>query len=131
MKTCSYCGNQYPDDAAACPIDGQALGQGTEAVKTADVAVAPRFCCPSCGTADDYSPAVELRGSFSVPLFLLGGIFTVMLRNASRPKRVKCNKCGELFDIRPPVAMVWTFLFWGAMAFIIYVLVMALVRSFS
>ena len=25
MKTCSYCGKQYPDDATVCPVDGETL----------------------------------------------------------------------------------------------------------
>jgi hypothetical protein len=27
MKNCSYCGREYPDDVAVCPIDGQLLGR--------------------------------------------------------------------------------------------------------
>ncbi len=28
MKTCSYCGKQYPDDTAVCPADGESLQSG-------------------------------------------------------------------------------------------------------
>jgi hypothetical protein len=37
MKTCSYCGKQYPDDATACAIDGQPL----QAVVPATIAPTP------------------------------------------------------------------------------------------
>ena len=25
MKTCSYCGKEYPDEATTCPVDGESL----------------------------------------------------------------------------------------------------------
>jgi cell division septation protein DedD len=31
MKTCSYCGAEYPDDIAACPIDQTPLADGSAA----------------------------------------------------------------------------------------------------
>ena len=30
MKKCTYCGKEYPDDADACPIDGNSLASGIQ-----------------------------------------------------------------------------------------------------
>jgi len=30
MKTCAYCGTQYPDDAITCPLDGESLAGSSE-----------------------------------------------------------------------------------------------------
>jgi hypothetical protein len=33
MKTCSYCGQEYPDDISVCPIDGQAMKTEPESLE--------------------------------------------------------------------------------------------------
>jgi hypothetical protein len=68
--------------------------------------------CPACGATDDYVPAIESRGSFSWLVFLAGGIFAVMFRNAGRRKKLRCNKCGALFEIRTPLSRLSLVLFW-------------------
>jgi len=68
--------------------------------------------CPGCGAVGDYSPAVELRGSFSWPAFIVGGFFAVLFRNAGRRRKVKCNQCGHLFYIRTPLSNLSLLFFW-------------------
>jgi hypothetical protein len=68
--------------------------------------------CPSCGATSGFAPAVELRGSFSWFVFLAGGIFAVLFRNAGRRKKVKCNNCGTLFEIRSTLSTVSLVFFW-------------------
>lgn len=70
------------------------------------------MACPVCGAFDGYKPAVELRGSFSWLIFLAGGLFAVLFRNAGRTRRVRCNKCGALFNIRTPLSIVSLVIFW-------------------
>jgi hypothetical protein len=67
--------------------------------------------CPACG-AVDYSPTVELRGSFSWPVFLAGGIFAVLFRNAGRRRKVRCNQCEAVFEVRTPLSKVSLVLLW-------------------
>jgi len=68
--------------------------------------------CPGCGAVGDYSPAVELRGSFSWPVFIVGGFFAVLFRNAGRRRKVKCNQCGHLFYVRTPLSNLSLLFFW-------------------
>jgi len=68
--------------------------------------------CPACGAEGGYTPTVELRGSFSWPVFLAGGIFAVLFRNAGRRRKVRCNRCDALFDIRTPLSKVSLVFFW-------------------
>jgi len=100
MKACSYCGKQYPDEAIVCSIDGQSLDGPTESRQATGV------LCPACGASDGYTPTVELRGSFSVPVFLAGGLLAVLFRNAGRSRRVRCNKCEAVFSVRTPLSKV-------------------------
>jgi hypothetical protein len=72
---------------------------------------AGKVCCPACG-GNDYAPAVELRGSFSWLVFLAGGVFAVLFRNAGRRRKVKCNDCGALFEVRAALSPLSLFLFW-------------------
>ncbi len=88
--------------------------------------------CPACGAVDDYAPTVELRGSFNWLVFLAGGLFAVLFRNASRRRKVRCNQCEALFDIRTPLSNVSLVFFWLLMCPTIIgliVLVVALVSS--
>jgi hypothetical protein len=55
---------------------------------------------------------VELRNSFSWLAFLAGGILAVLFRNAGRRRKVRCNKCEALFDIRTPLSKVSLVIFW-------------------
>jgi len=112
MKACSYCGKQYPDEAVVCSIDGQSLDGPTESrQKTSGESVA-RVLCPACGASDGYTPTVELRGSFSWPIFLAGGFLAVLFRNAGRSRRVRCNKCEAIFNVRTPVSKLSLVIFW-------------------
>src|SRR6516162_3248006 len=99
MKPCPYCGAQYPDDAVVSSVDGHKLEDPKPQEESGNTA-AVNGRCPACGTPDDYAPAVDLRGSFSWPLFFAGGVFAVVFRNAGRQRKVRCNKCGTLFEIR-------------------------------
>src|SRR4051812_43051258 len=100
MKSCTYCGAQYPDVTLAlvCPIDGQSLQTEPQVVGSPRLGT---FLCPACGS-DDYRSIVQLNGSFSWVAFLAGGLLAVVFRNTARPKRVCCNKCETVFDIRSP-----------------------------
>jgi len=112
MKSCPYCGGQYPDDAVVCPIDGNTLNSTTESQSAVSGAPLASVICPACGTLDDFTRTIELRGSFSWAVFFFGGIFAVLFRNAGRKRKVRCNKCETLFDIRSPLARVSLVIFW-------------------
>src|ERR1051325_1896961 len=99
MKSCPYCGAQYPDDAVFCRADGHSLGASTPNQPPSTDASMADIRCPSCGAADDYAPTLELRGSFSWLVFMAGGLLAVIFRNAGRGKKVRCNKCDTLFEI--------------------------------
>jgi hypothetical protein len=109
MKLCPYCGAQYTDDLRVCPVDGQQLEVPFQAPPDLP---ATKVHCPTCGAADDYAATVELRGSFSWLVFFAGGIFAVLLRNAGRRRKVRCNQCQTLFEIHPPLAKLSLVLFW-------------------
>ena len=112
MKFCRYCGARYPEDAITCPIDGNALDDSRKAHISPTKATSRRASCPACGTAGDYTPVVQLRSSFSWIAFLAGGLFAVIFRNAGRPKRVRCNKCQGIFEVRTPLSKVFLIIFW-------------------
>ncbi len=95
-----------------CSIDGQPLDGPPESRHKSSGVWMARVLCPACGASDDYTPTVELRGSFSWPVFFAGGILAVLFRNAGRRRRVRCNKCGAVFNIRPPLSKVWLVIFW-------------------
>ena len=111
-----------------CPIDGHSLDGAVESGKevTGESSI-PRVLCPACGAADDYTSTVELRPSFSWAAFLAGGIFAVLFRNASRRRKVRCNQCEALFDIRTPLSKVSLIVFWLLVGPTIVVLVILLV----
>ncbi len=44
MKTCTYCGKQYPDDASICAVDGQPPPSRRPRAHCADDPAAARFC---------------------------------------------------------------------------------------
>jgi hypothetical protein len=125
MKSCPYCGEQYSDDAVACAIDGQPLCDPTEARPKPKERAAPRVHCPACGAADDYQPTVELRGSFSWLLFLAGGIPAVVFRNAGRARKVRCNKCEALFNVRTPLSKASLVCFWLVISLVIIALILS------
>lgn len=104
MKSCSYCGASYPDEVMVCPVDRHPLGE--------PAATKRKVNCPHCGSTDDYTFTVEARGSFNLPVFVLGGIFAVMFRNAGRARRVRCNKCDARFYVRSRLSQVSRILFW-------------------
>jgi hypothetical protein len=115
MKKCCYCGKEYPDDAVVCAVDQNLLYEPV--AETSDVASFPQPAkpstpCPICGALDGYKPVIELRGSFSLIVFLLGGLFAVIFRNAGRPRRMQCNTCGALFNIHTPSTIVSRVIFW-------------------
>ena len=43
---------------------------------------------------------------------MAGGILAVLFRNAGRPKKVQCNRCGALFSFRTPSSDLWLLVFW-------------------
>jgi hypothetical protein len=112
MKICPYCGKQYPDEATVCPTDQQPLASSTESQKEARSIAPTGVACPACGATDDYKPAIELRGSFSLPVFLAGGILAILFRNAGRGRKVSCNKCAAQFYIRSPLSKISRVIFW-------------------
>jgi hypothetical protein len=109
MKTCSYCGKQYPDDAEVCVLDQQPLKGLAESA--AGVA-SPKVTCPQCGAADDFTQVIDTRGSFSLPAFLFGGLIAVIFRNAGKARRVRCNKCEARFYVSSPLSKISRVIFW-------------------
>ena len=114
---CTGCGTQLPKDGTAPTVAKQKQPVN----------------CPACGVSDDYKPAVELRGSFNLLAFLAGGLLAVIFHNASRKKRVRCNKCGAFFSIQTRLSKLSLVFFWllvlPAIAVILVVLFIFL-RSF-
>src|ERR1700690_1197853 len=114
MKTCPYCGKEYPDDIAVCTADQTRLIAETS--KDAHPVPPPlsvklTAACPTCG-ASDYKPALEFRSSFSLPVFLTGGLLAVFFHNASHARRLQCNRCGTLFSISTRASRFFRFIFW-------------------
>jgi hypothetical protein len=133
MNQCPYCGKEYPNDAVVCPHDQSPLVAGVsgpDSPTSPGQPAKPTTVCPACGALDDYKPAVELSGSFSLLVFLVGGLFAVLFHNAGRHRRVQCNKCGALFNLRTPVSRVSRVIFWllvapmliGIVLFLIFLL---------
>jgi len=109
MKTCSYCGKQYPDDTEVCALDQQPLKGLTE---TSAGATPPKVTCTQCGAADDFTQVIDARGSFSLPVFLFGGLIAVFFRNAGKARRVRCNKCDARFYVSSPFSKIFRVIFW-------------------
>lgn len=131
MKTCSYCGKQYPDEATVCVLDQQPLDVPQRPDTTpAQQAPAspPKVICPACGAKDDYTRLVGPRSSFSLSSFLLGGIFAVIFHNLGRPKRVRCNQCEARFEIHSRVSKASRVIFWLLITPTIIVLMMLLAK---
>jgi hypothetical protein len=72
--------------------------------------------CPSCGALESVKPKVEFRSSFSLPVFLLGGIFAVIFRNAGRGKKMRCHNCGTIFTVRSAMGKVSRVIYWVLVA---------------
>ena len=86
------------------------------------------MACPACGVPDGCQPAAELRGSFSLLAFLAGGLFAVLFHNASRPRKMQCNKCGSFFSIRTPFSKVSRAIFWLLVAPTVIGIIILLLR---
>lgn len=112
MKICVYCGQRYPDEATLCSVDGQILEEAAEPGRPIKDQSRAKVVCPKCGAPDDYKPALELRGSFSWILFFAGGIWAVLIRNAGRTRKVRCDNCSAIFEIQPPLARTTRLIFW-------------------
>lgn len=110
MKSCQYCGAQYSDDVVTCAADEFSLDPSPREEASATGSAPIGIRCPACG-AQDCAPAVELRDSFSLPVILAGGILALLFRNAGRRRKLRCNKCGELFEICTPLSKVSVALF--------------------
>ena len=76
----------------------------------------PAAVCPHCGTSSGYDPAIKLGSSFNLGVFFLGGIPALIFRNAGRPRRVQCRRCGALFTIKTRASKVFRVLFWLVIA---------------
>jgi DNA-directed RNA polymerase subunit RPC12/RpoP len=109
MKVCGYCGRENDARLATCFECGTQL---PEFESTPQVKPTAAVVCPKCGEQDNYKPAIPLRGSFSVPAYLIGGLLGLLFFNASRKRRVQCNVCDAFFDIRSPYARVALVVFW-------------------
>lgn len=126
MKTCPYCGRQYPADAEVCAVDQQAL---KELAELPAAVASPKVTCPQCGAADDFSQAIELRSSFSLPAFVFGGLIGVVFLNTGRPRRVRCNQCDTRFHISTPLSKVSRVIFWLLVSPSIILLSIALILA--
>src|SRR5256885_15514872 len=94
MRNCTYCGKPNEVTATQCLLCGTAF----ESQPQATVAKATR-CCPHCGKAGDYQPAVALKKSWSLVAFLLGGFILMMVHSLSRRQKVQCNQCSGFFYV--------------------------------
>jgi hypothetical protein len=72
----------------------------------------PKNTCPHCGALAGHKPAIKLGKSFSLTAFITGGIIGVVLLNAGRAKRVRCNACGGVFKTRTPASIISLLFFW-------------------
>ena len=140
MKTCACCGKEYPDDVGVCAQDRTPLVAGMAARLSP---ISPQSStrlvtvCPACGGLADCPPVVQPRGSFSLSVFLAGGLLAVLFHNASQPKRVRCVQCETVFSIRAPCAKVSGVFFWLLIApaglamviLLIHLLTLLLVRG--
>ena len=124
MKTCLYCGKQYPDDAEVCVLDQQPL---KELAKSPAGVASPRVTGPQCGAADDFTPVLEVHSSFSLSAFLFGGLYAVLFWNAGRPRRVRCNKCEARFYVSSPLSKISRVIFWLLVTPSIILLIIALI----
>jgi hypothetical protein len=124
MRTCSYCGKHYPEDAEVCVVDQQPLAGPAESQPQAAPASA---ACPQCGAEDDFRPVVDVRSSFSLPAFLFGGLIAVLFRNAGKSRPVRCNKCQTRFYISSPLSKISRVIFWLLVAPSIILLGIALI----
>jgi predicted RNA-binding Zn-ribbon protein involved in translation (DUF1610 family) len=120
MKSCSYCGIETEQPLEFCPRCGTKLDVEKLKLDVGDPPPAPQtqspaFACPNCGEIDNIKSAMPLRGSFSLPVFLLGGIWAVILRNASHKKRVQCSKCDFFFNVHTPTSRLSSVCFWFLM----------------
>ena len=134
MKACSYCGKQYPDDMAVCPLDQQPLTAAAEVAPQVSPEVAPVVMlrgsvCPQCGEAEDFTHVMDFGGSFNLPAFLLGGLIGVMLRNAGKARAVCCNKCQTRFYLSTPFSKISRMMFWFLVTPTIILLILALIAS--
>jgi hypothetical protein len=123
MRTCSYCGKQYPDDVLVCAVDQQPLAEAADLQTQVSASVA----CPQCGATDEFTPVIDARGSFSLPAFLFGGLIAVMFRNAGKSRRVRCNKCETRFYISSPLSKISRVIFWLLVSPAIFLLSLTLI----
>lgn len=130
MSKCSYCGRENDDAAITCIGCHTPLKESI--TQSAPTARRSTVICPKCGAPDSYTQAIELRSSFNLGVFLLGGIWAVIFRNAGRPKRVRCRQCEQVFSIRTPASRVSLAVFWLLVApgiLVIAILLLALART--
>lgn len=128
MRICSYCGGQYPDGTEVCGIDQQPL---VELAEPQSQVAPPRATCPQCGTADDFTPVIDFRSSFSLPAFLFGGLLAVLFRNAGKARPVRCNQCETRFYVSSLFSKISRVIFWLLVAPTIIVLIMFILGLIS
>ena len=137
MKKCSYCGIETEQPLEFCLGCGTKLDEGdVTKLKVGDPPAAPRtqrpaFACPNCGETENIKSAMPLRSSFSLPLFLLGGIWAVVLRNASHQKRVQCSKCESFFNVHTPTSRLSSICFWFLMGIPLTIVIVILLKFFQ
>src|SRR6185369_7388436 len=91
----------------------------------------PAFACPNCGETENIKSAIPMRGSFNLPLFLLGGIWAVVLRNASHKKRVQCSKCESFFNVHTPTSRLSSICFWFLMGIPLTIVIVIVLKFFD
>ena len=116
MKKCNYCGKEYPDAATICVIDHEFLvdviPSSTGSQPSSHDQKSGSATCPNCGMIGGYRPIMVARGSFSFPIFFMGGIFAIIFRNAGRGRMVRCNNCETSFAVQTPFSKLAKILFW-------------------
>lgn len=103
MKKCIYCGAENDVPAANCT--GCCAELSREPVQEnvsqeVRIPAKPANVCPHCGQSENLESVVFPHKKFSWPFFLLGGIFSVIFLNGSRPRRFRCHNCEASFYVR-------------------------------
>ncbi len=67
MKTCSYCGAEYPDDATMCPVDHTSLNRPEPPQPVAPAPESPKYNFPELSALDRQKDFVTLVSCRTLP----------------------------------------------------------------
>ena len=115
MKTCSYCGKQYPDSVMVCAADQQPLFAEGKASR--------KIVCPQCGESENLQKLQQSSDVLRMFAVVFGGLLATILRLVSRPKKMRCNRCRTEFLVQDEAykgltAAVWILVILGILIFL-------------